>query len=91
MGEVRARQLSLGGGREKTGRKSQVFRWVSWKQCLTSGVLIGMAREQLMLLKLVLQGAAFPAAAEAIPDKTPELSVLGIRLPRDLCGLWDAL
>jgi len=33
-----------------------------------------MGREQLTLLTLMLQGAAFPAAAEAIPDKTAKLS-----------------
>lgn len=56
-----------------------------------SCVSTGMAREQLMLLiKLVVQGAAFPAAAEAIPDKTAKLSGLDICLPRDLHGLWDA-
>lgn len=44
----------------------------------------------MLLIKLVVQGAAFPAAAEAIPDKTAKLSGLDIRLPRDLHGLWDA-
>lgn len=29
-----------------------------------------------LLIKLVLQGAAFPAAAEATPDKTATLSEL---------------
>lgn len=48
-------------------------------------------REQLMLLiRLVLQGTAFPAVAEAIPDKPAKLSGLDIRLPVDLRGLWDA-
>lgn len=72
-------------------RKTHVFCWLSWKQYLKSRVSTGMAREQLMLLiKLVLQGAAFPAAAEAIPDKTAKLGGLDIHLPGDPCRLWDA-
>lgn len=47
-------------------------------------------REQLMLLiKLVLWGGAFPAAAEAIPDKTAKLSGLDISLSGVLRGPGD--
>lgn len=38
----------------------------------------------MLLIKLVLQGAAFPAAAEVIPDKPVKLRGLDIASP----GIW---
>lgn len=81
-------QLSLEVGEKKRGEENNVFRWLSWKQYLISCVSTCVAREQLILLiKPMLQGTAFPAAAEGVPDKTAKLSRLDICLPGDPRGM----
>lgn len=74
---------------KKRIRKTHLSCQLSWKQYLTSLCLYRHGQGAADAVNKT-RVAAFPAAAEAIPDKTAKLSGLDIRLLRDLRELWGA-